>query len=246
MHALIIEDEPLIALSIEDVLREWGFDSFDLATSPKEAFEAVSRTCPDLITSDVQLMPGSGIDTVQTICSRRPIPVIFITGNVADVSERMPDTIALAKPFSKTNLMQAVDLVLTEPNAVSVLVLADKKDCLSAPNVLSRTFASDRAGSMQIVKLPAGVSAAMNVDCISITRLSDGGYDLTGSALTTGETGQDDSVSIEGAPYETYEEAESAGLAWAAGLRVTLLYLETVGSEGLQEQQISPNTSGRS
>ena len=33
MHALIIEDEPLIALSIEGILRECGFDAFDIAST---------------------------------------------------------------------------------------------------------------------------------------------------------------------------------------------------------------------
>lgn len=228
MHALIIEDEPLIALSIEDVLRDCGFNSFDLASTPKEAFDAVARTCPDLITSDVQLMPGSGIDTVLTICNRAPIPVIFITGNVADVTQRMPDTIALAKPFSETNLMHAVEIVLAEPHAVSVLVLTEDGNCLSSPGMQAGRFNSGSATSMQIVKLPIGVVAPTTVDCISITKLRDGRYDLIGSALTTGEAGQEDSVSIEGEPYDSYEEAESAGLAWAAGLKVTLLYQETL------------------
>lgn len=228
MHALIIEDEPLIALSIEDVLRDCGFRSFDLASSSNEAFDAVSRTCPDLITSDVQLMPGSGIDTVLTICDRTPIPVIFITGNVADVTQRIPDAIALAKPLSETDLMRAVEIVLAAPHTVSVLVGANGKDCSSSPDILAGTFSSDGAASIQFVKLPLGVLAAKAVDCISITRISEGKYDLTGSALTTGEAGEDDSVSIEGEPYDSYEEAESAGLAWAAGLGVTLLYQETL------------------
>lgn len=126
MRALIIEDEPIIAMAIEDLLRECGFDSFDLASTPQSAFDAVARECPDLITSDVQLMPGSGIDTVSTICSDTRIPVIFITGNVADVTSRMPDTAALAKPFSEEILRGAVALVMSEPKAVTVLIVDPK------------------------------------------------------------------------------------------------------------------------
>lgn len=133
MHALIIEDEPMIAMGIEDILRGCGFNSFDLASSPNAAFEAVSRVCPDLITSDVQLMPGSGIDTVMTICSHTPIPVIFITGNVSDVTKRMPETVALAKPFTETNLRHAVVMAMTEPYARAVLVLPDEAATTSLP-----------------------------------------------------------------------------------------------------------------
>lgn len=81
MHALIIEDEGLIALAIEDVLRECGFTSFDVAPSPEAAIEAASRQCPTLITSGVQLKPGCGIETVLQIYDKQLLPVIFITGN---------------------------------------------------------------------------------------------------------------------------------------------------------------------
>ena len=37
MHALIIEDESLIAMAIEEVLRGCGFSSFDFAVSAEEA-----------------------------------------------------------------------------------------------------------------------------------------------------------------------------------------------------------------
>ena len=74
MHALIIEDDGLIAMTIEDVLRDCGFTSFDVAVSLDEAVTAARNRCPDLITADVELKPGSGIDAVQTICSETVIP----------------------------------------------------------------------------------------------------------------------------------------------------------------------------
>jgi DNA-binding response OmpR family regulator len=61
MHALIIEDESMIALAIEDALRACGFTSFDIAVSAEEAVAAGRRTCPDLITADVELRPGCRI-----------------------------------------------------------------------------------------------------------------------------------------------------------------------------------------
>lgn len=40
MHALIIEDEALIAMAIEDALRGCGFTSFDVAASAQVAVAA--------------------------------------------------------------------------------------------------------------------------------------------------------------------------------------------------------------
>ena len=112
MHALIIEDESLIAIAIEYILRECGFTSFDFASSPQSGIDAAARQCPDLITSDVQLKPGCGIETVLRICSGPPIPVIFVTGNPADVTARLPNSHVVAKPFSEKQLIAAVRIAL--------------------------------------------------------------------------------------------------------------------------------------
>ena len=108
MHALIIEDEALIAIAIEDVLRETGFTSFDFATSVDAAVAAAARSCPDLITADVRLAPGCGIDAVEAICSERPIPVIFITASALEVHERCPDHIVVTKPFCRSDVARAI------------------------------------------------------------------------------------------------------------------------------------------
>ena len=47
MHALIIEDELLIAFALEEILQELGFDSVDIADSEATAMEAASRNRPD-------------------------------------------------------------------------------------------------------------------------------------------------------------------------------------------------------
>src|SRR5688500_18315655 len=110
MHALIIEDECLIAMAIEDALRDCGFTSFDVAVSAEAAVAAAARKCPDLITADVQLRPGCGITAVQSICSERPIPVVFITGSPGEVRVRMPAHRLVEKPFSAECSMDATRL----------------------------------------------------------------------------------------------------------------------------------------
>ncbi len=112
MHALIIEDESLIAATIEYVLRDCGFDSFDIAASTLSAIEAARGRRPDLVTVDVHLQPGSGIDAVQAICSDSPVPVIYITVSAGDVREWLEGQIVLAKPFSQETLTYAVAATL--------------------------------------------------------------------------------------------------------------------------------------
>ena len=111
MHALIIEDESLIAMAIEDALRGCGFTSFDFAATAEEAVKSAARQCPDLVTADVQLRPGCGITAVQTICSKRPIPVLFITGVPGEVRIRMPGHALIEKPFEADHIMEAIKLM---------------------------------------------------------------------------------------------------------------------------------------
>lgn len=80
---------------------------------------------------------------------------------------------------------------------------------------------------MEIVKLPAGVPARVEDDCIRIQELPDGGFLLTGTLLATGaDEADDESVGlIQSEPYPSYEAAEAAGLAWADQCGVARLHV---------------------
>ena len=112
MHALIIEDESLIAIAIEDALRGCSFTSFAFAASADEAVAAAALRCPDLITADVELRPGCGISAVQAICAGKSIPVVFITGSAGEVRIRMPGHVVVEKPFRADHLIGATKLAL--------------------------------------------------------------------------------------------------------------------------------------
>lgn len=112
MHALIIEDEALIAITLEEILRDCGFTSFDVAASSEIAISAAKLRCPDLITADVELKPGCGIQTVNAICSGPPVPVIFVTGSPSDVTRLMPHHLLIVKPFAVEDVIKAVKLAL--------------------------------------------------------------------------------------------------------------------------------------
>lgn len=108
MHALIIEDEFMIATVIEFVLRDCGFDSFDIASSSDEAIAAAARRPPDLITADVKLDAGTGLEAVDAICPGVSIPVVYITGSADQVREGIDRHPVLSKPFSEQTLTYAV------------------------------------------------------------------------------------------------------------------------------------------
>jgi CheY-like chemotaxis protein len=108
MRALIIEQEALIACTIEDALRGIGFNIFDFACTVPDAVEAAERACPDLITSDVRLGAGTGLDAVQAICAAKTIPVVFVTATAWEVRQRLAEAFVVQKPFGSGDLQRAV------------------------------------------------------------------------------------------------------------------------------------------
>jgi CheY-like chemotaxis protein len=59
-HVLIIENEPFIAIAIQEMLEEEGATSFAFAVTQAEAVESALARRPELITPDVKLIEGTG------------------------------------------------------------------------------------------------------------------------------------------------------------------------------------------
>ena len=100
---LIIEDEPLIAMDIEQMVEALGHKVVGIARTHKEAVALYAKTMPKMILADIQLADGSsGIDAVNDILSTEALPVIFITAFPERLltGERPEPTFLVTKPFS--------------------------------------------------------------------------------------------------------------------------------------------------
>jgi CheY-like chemotaxis protein len=110
-HALIIEDEILIALEVEALLEDLGFETFDIAESPDEALSRAAAHRPDLITADIRIIGGTGIEAVQRITAvMGKIPVVYVTGN-PDVLNGQKSAAIVDKPITARALAAACDRV---------------------------------------------------------------------------------------------------------------------------------------
>jgi DNA-directed RNA polymerase specialized sigma24 family protein len=99
---LIIEDEPIIAMEIEELVRSLGHRISGIARTHSEAVSAVARSRPGLILADIQLADGSsGIAAVNEILSSFDLPVIFITAYPERLltGARPEPAFLIAKPF---------------------------------------------------------------------------------------------------------------------------------------------------
>lgn len=109
-RVLIIEDEPLIAMDIENLVGEIGHEVVGIATTRDEAASMAKNTSPGLVLADVQLADGSsGIDAVNDILKSINVPVIFITAYPERLltGERAEPTFLVTKPF-KPEMVKAI------------------------------------------------------------------------------------------------------------------------------------------
>jgi DNA-directed RNA polymerase specialized sigma24 family protein len=100
---LVIEDEPLIAMDIEEMVESLGHRVVGTARTRSEAAEIFKRTNPKMVLADIQLADGSsGIDAVNDILATSPIPVIFITAFPERLltGERPEPAFLVTKPFN--------------------------------------------------------------------------------------------------------------------------------------------------
>jgi DNA-binding response OmpR family regulator len=120
VHAYIIEDEYLIAKALQDMLEELGFTKFSFARSEDAAVFGANHPDFDLITADVRLLPGDGVNAVEKICKDRNIPVLFITAYREELEERKPDAVVLQKPVKADELADAVRRLLSNVQHIRV------------------------------------------------------------------------------------------------------------------------------
>lgn len=101
-NILIIEDEPIIAMDIEQLVRSLGHTVSGVARTHKEAVAATEKHRPGLVLADIQLADGSsGIDAVNEILLSFQLPVIFITAYPERLltGDRPEPTFLITKPF---------------------------------------------------------------------------------------------------------------------------------------------------
>jgi len=110
-EVLIIEDEPIIAMDIETIVRDLGHTVTGVAVTRDEAVSQAMARRPGLVLADIQLADdSSGIDAVKDILQEFTVPVIFITAFPERLltGERPEPTFLITKPFQRSTVKAAI------------------------------------------------------------------------------------------------------------------------------------------
>jgi CheY-like chemotaxis protein len=110
MKVMICEDNIVIAMSIEMLLEDSGFESAGIVTTRTGCLQACETNRPDMVLVDLDLSDGpTGVALVKDL-DERGIPAIIVSGqtSVIDLSGS-PAVAVLEKPFHDAALIALLE-----------------------------------------------------------------------------------------------------------------------------------------
>jgi CheY-like chemotaxis protein len=114
-EVVIIEDEPLIAMELEILVKELGHKVIGIARTKQQAVELANRHRPGLVLADIRLADGSsGLTAVNEILSSFSVPAIFVTAYPERLltGTRPEPTFLITKPFRPENVKAVISQAL--------------------------------------------------------------------------------------------------------------------------------------
>ncbi|MDP2772160.1 MAG: response regulator [Nocardioides sp.] len=141
---VIAEDETLIRMDLAEMLTEEGYVVVGEAGDGARAIELAEALRPDLVILDVKMPVLDGIAAAEAIAGKRIAPVVMLTAfSQRDLVERARDAGAMAylvKPFSKTDLVPAIEMAVSRFAELSMLEaeVADLSERLETRKAVDR------------------------------------------------------------------------------------------------------------
>ncbi|CAO3362457.1 response regulator [Azospirillum sp. A26] len=109
LRILLVEDEPLVAMAIEDSLEVQNVVVVGPAGTVAEALDLIAKGGIDAALLDVTLR-GERVDSVADALGTKGIPFVFTTGHgAAGLPRTHQNRPVLTKPFREVEMTDAID-----------------------------------------------------------------------------------------------------------------------------------------
>jgi signal transduction histidine kinase len=117
VQILVVEDENIIAMEIEERLKQLGYAVAAVVSTGEEAVEKATEVHPDLILMDIMLGGEvDGIAAAEQIKARLSVPVVYLTAYGDDKTLKRAKITEpfgyVLKPFEEGELQVAIELAL--------------------------------------------------------------------------------------------------------------------------------------
>ena len=111
MKVLICEDNFVVALDMQEQVREIGHEPLGFVTRSSECLSAVERTRPDVVLVDLSLADGrTGPKLLETL-SEMGVPSIVVSGEYGFLPDDHGAVAVIEKPLHVRQLVRALSLV---------------------------------------------------------------------------------------------------------------------------------------
>lgn len=145
---VVVEDEGIIAMSLQDMLEECGYRVPAIAATSAEALEAIAAHQPDLLLLDIHLAGGDdGIALAETVRRTYDLPVVFLTAHsdastVARARAAQPAHFLL-KPFNEREVQIAIDLALARSESERRLRASERRFATTLHSIADGVVVTD-------------------------------------------------------------------------------------------------------
>ena len=117
--ALIVEDEIFVALDLERILTEAGYQVAAIAADSQSAIDAAPNVSFAFV--DVNLRDGAtGPDLAERMARDYGVKVVFVTANPAQIGAQSDCALGyIRKPFSESSILAAASLAASGQTAAA-------------------------------------------------------------------------------------------------------------------------------
>ena len=125
-RVMVVEDEGLVALTLEQCLQNLGHDVTATVASGEEAVRKAAELDPDLVFMDIRLKGDiDGVEAANQIKDNHSIPVIYLTAYSDDETLGRARTTEpygyIVKPFDSRTIKSAIEMALYKAELQSKL-----------------------------------------------------------------------------------------------------------------------------
>ncbi len=122
---LVVDDDARLRIGLQDILAQAGHN-VETASNGEEALQAFQNLPVDLLITDILMPEKEGIQTITSLHRMYPgLRIIAISGGgkesagfYLEMAREFGADATLNKPFTKTQILDAVEELLTEKNGI--------------------------------------------------------------------------------------------------------------------------------
>ncbi|MFW6385348.1 MAG: protein-glutamate methylesterase/protein-glutamine glutaminase [Halodesulfurarchaeum sp.] len=92
-RALVVDDSHFMRTVIGDILSDGGIEVVDRAANGREAVDLVEEYDPDVVTMDVEMPEMNGIEAVEEIMRRHPVPILMLSAVTTEGADATLDAL---------------------------------------------------------------------------------------------------------------------------------------------------------